>query len=182
MTPQDAPVRLYDAPGTHRFVPVAEAACILGLSPTTIRRRIEAGELEAERVVRPQGTAFLVKVPNDAPPHAAEAPTTPPDAPGTHQDEPPSAAALAAVVLALVAQVDALRQTVVAQAETIRDQAETIGRQGAELEAERSARQRLLTERDVWNSRRRRLLLAHAVLAVVATLALATAAAPAWVR
>jgi len=52
MTPQDAPTTPPQAPSTHRFVPVSEAVRILGLSATTIRRKIDAGELEAERVAR----------------------------------------------------------------------------------------------------------------------------------
>src|SRR5215210_511892 len=47
---------------THEFVSVAEAATRLGISPTTVRERIRAGLLEAERVQRPQGSVFLVKL------------------------------------------------------------------------------------------------------------------------
>ena len=86
MTNQDAPDTPHQAPGPPHFVPVAEAVRILGLSATTIRRKIDTGELEAERVARPQGTAFLVKVPGDAPSRAENVPQTPPEAPETHQD------------------------------------------------------------------------------------------------
>ncbi len=54
MMHQDAPTTPCQEPCTHRYVPVAEAVSILGLSATTIRRKIEAGELEVERVTRPQ--------------------------------------------------------------------------------------------------------------------------------
>jgi len=145
MTLQDAPTKHQDAPGTHRFVPVSEAVRILGLSATTIRRKIDAGELEAERVVRPQGTAFLVKVPANEPPRTAEPlqtlqgdPTTPHHAPLTNHDAPPGAEYLAAVVVPLVAQIDALRQTVERQADTIADLREDRGRQAAELDAARA--------------------------------------------
>ena len=183
MTNQDAPVTRQDAPTTpHRFVPVAEAARILGLSPTTIRRRIDAGELEAERVVRPQGTAFLVKVP-DAPPRADEAPGTPQDAPGTHHQEPAGTDGLAAILLPLVAEQAALRQTVERQAERLEAQAETIGRQGAELERAASTVVALSDELAAAESSRRRehrrLSLA---LAVAGALAVAAGTAPAWVR
>jgi len=65
MTLQDAPDTHHQALCTRRFIPVSEAVRLLGMSATTIRRKIEAGELEAERVQRPQGTAFLVKAPGD---------------------------------------------------------------------------------------------------------------------
>src|SRR5688500_15290961 len=85
MTLQGAPITRQQAPPMHRFVPVAEAVRILGLSATTIRRKIDAGELEAERVARPQGTAFLVRVPADEPPRAEDAPRAPQEAPGTRR-------------------------------------------------------------------------------------------------
>jgi hypothetical protein len=143
MTLQDAPVTRQQAPDTHRFVPVAEAVRILGMSATTIRRKIDVGELEAERVVRPQGTAFLVKVPADEPPRADDAPQTPQEAPETHQDAPIGAAALVAVVGPLVAQIDALRLTVERQADQLVSQAGTIGRLEAELAAAHAARSSL---------------------------------------
>jgi hypothetical protein len=138
MMNQNAPDTRQDAPPTHRFVPVAEATRILGLSATTIRRRIDAGELEAERVVRPQGTAFLVRVPPDAPPGASEASGTPQDEPGTHHHVPAGSDHLVAVVVPLVAQIDALRMTVERQSAQLIEQAETIGRLTAELAAVRA--------------------------------------------
>ena len=119
---------------THRFVPVAVAARILGLSATTVRRRIDAGELEAERVVRPQGTAFLVRVSRDEPSRADETPASPQDAPGARQDAPSGADTLTTVVLPLVGQIDALRQTVERQAEQIAGLREERGRLHAELD------------------------------------------------
>jgi hypothetical protein len=145
MTHQAAPTTLQDAPPTHRFVPVSEAVQVLGLSATTIRRRIEAGQLDAERLARPQGTVLQVKVPLDAPvpttdtpPHANDAPSTPQEAPATPQDAPARTDQLVAVVVPLVAQIDALRLTVERQAERIAEQAETIGSLRAELTAERA--------------------------------------------
>src|SRR5215212_5157557 len=68
---------------THEFVSVAEAATRLGISPTTVRERIRAGLLEAERVQRPQGSVFLVRLtaearstPTDEQVHTDDAPTT----------------------------------------------------------------------------------------------------------
>src|SRR4051812_43195364 len=44
-------------------VTVAEAAEQLGVNVVTIRRMIKRGQLEAERVHRPQGSAYLVTLP-----------------------------------------------------------------------------------------------------------------------
>jgi serine/threonine protein kinase HipA of HipAB toxin-antitoxin module len=190
MTNHDAPATHHNALPTPRFVPVSEAVRILGLSATTIRRRIDAGELEAERVVRPQGTAFLVKLPADASvrtedelPRATEAPATPTDAPETHQDAPPGANGVAAVLVPLVAQLAAAHETIRAQAETIggltaqlTNREHELGRQGAELEHARAARDAAESSR---RREHRRLTVA---LAVVATLAIVGALAPAWLR
>src|SRR3954470_11296414 len=50
-------------PVTTRHVSVAEAARELGISPETVRRRIKAGQLEASRAIRPQGTVWEVSLP-----------------------------------------------------------------------------------------------------------------------
>jgi excisionase family DNA binding protein len=47
-----------EQPATLQGVTVAEAAAILGVSTATIRRMVKRGQLEGQRVVRPQGTAF----------------------------------------------------------------------------------------------------------------------------
>ena len=49
---------------TSRYATVREAADVLGVSTETIRRMIRAGRLRAERVHRPQETAFLVELPD----------------------------------------------------------------------------------------------------------------------
>jgi excisionase family DNA binding protein len=183
MTNQDAPATRLDAPRTHRFVPVAQAARILGLSPTTIRRKIDAGELEAERVVRPQGTAFLVRVASDEPLRTEETPATPQDVPGTNQDAPAGTEQLATVVIPLIAQIDGLRQTVDRQADTIRDQAERLGRQGAELERATSALVALGDElASAEASRRRDHRRLRIGLVVAGAVAIAATLAPGWVR
>ena len=53
-------------PGTWQRVSVAEAADVLGVSTATVRRMIRRGQLEGERVQRPQGTAYVVRLPLDA--------------------------------------------------------------------------------------------------------------------
>ncbi len=47
---------------TGQRLPIAEAAAVLGLSEKTIRRRIKAGTLQADRAVTPQGHVWLVHV------------------------------------------------------------------------------------------------------------------------
>jgi hypothetical protein len=115
MTPQDAPTTPQQTPATHHFVPIADAVGILGLSATTIRRKIARGELVAERLARPQGTAFLVQVPHDAP----EGATTPQEPPETHHDAPPGAEYLAAVLAPLIATIERQAEQLISQAETI---------------------------------------------------------------
>jgi excisionase family DNA binding protein len=45
---------------TYQRVSVSEVAAALGVSVATIRRMIRAGRLQAERVERPQGVAYVV--------------------------------------------------------------------------------------------------------------------------
>jgi hypothetical protein len=144
VTHQGTPTTFQEDPGTHRFVPMAEAVQILGLSATTIRRKIASGELEAERITRPQGEAWLIRVAGDLPLATADPPGAHHEPPGTLQESPgashhapPSTDVLTVVVVPLLAEVAASRQTIERLGETIRDQAETIGRQSAELEAAR---------------------------------------------
>src|SRR4051794_36122588 len=67
---QDAPTTVATAPVT-----VEQAAAILGVSVTTVRRRIRAGVLRAEEARRPQGAVWLVYLPPDAiPPTATDQP------------------------------------------------------------------------------------------------------------
>ncbi len=176
-----------DTHGTYRRVSVLDAARIMGVSPTTVRRMIKAGSLQVERAIRPQGHTFLVLLPPDIQPDATARQQVSAEA---RTEVPPSdamaaliQATLAPIVAPLVAEQAALRQTVERQAERLESQAETIGRQGAELEAERAARQQLLTERDaVERSRQRDVRRLSIALAVAGALAVAAGTAPAWVR
>jgi excisionase family DNA binding protein len=51
---------------SYQAATVSDAARILGVSESTIRRLVRTGKLEAERVERPQGHAWLVKIPAPA--------------------------------------------------------------------------------------------------------------------
>jgi excisionase family DNA binding protein len=172
-------------------VTIEQAAAILGVSASTIRRRIRAGTLRVEETRRPQGVVWLVHLPPGAAP-VAEPATVATDPVTTTVTAPTPAAdamvaliqaTLAPVLAPIVAELAATRQAGEAKDATIRNQAETIGRQGAELEAERRARQQFVTERDAaelsGRRDRRRLQIA---LAVAGALAVAATLAPAWVR
>ena len=133
----------HDAPTVADTAPVTveQAAAILGVSITTIRRRIRAGSLRAEEARRPQGPVWLVYLPPGATPATAsehEVSTVV----GTAATTTPAADAMVSLIQTtigtilgpLVGQLDAQRQTIERQAEQLVTQAETIGRQGAELE------------------------------------------------
>jgi excisionase family DNA binding protein len=124
----------------YRQVTVAEAADQLGVSVVTIRRMIKRGQLEAQRVVRPQGSAYLVTVPDDGTEDAS-----PREQPAQNvsrtQGTPEQAitamiqATLAPVLAPLVAEITASRQTIERQAETIGELRATV----ATLEARTAA-------------------------------------------
>jgi hypothetical protein len=132
---------------TFQRVSVAEAAGILGVSVATVRRRIRAGALTAETVIRPQGSAFMVRLPMDASAGVSDAYDTdqePRVATRTQASTPDAMVALIQTTIAtvlgpLVGQLDAQRQTIERQADTMRSQAETIGTLRAELAAAMAA-------------------------------------------
>ncbi len=159
---------------TYQLVGVLDAARILGVSDSTVRRLVKAGKLEAERVERPQGHVWLVRVP---------APATDPS--GTRQRlaaaagaEPSGAPALAAwmtsVLEPLVTELSLMRQANERQAGEVAGLREERGRLTAELDAARTA------ELDTRVSNRR-LTLALAVLAFL-LLAAGALAAAGWAR
>ena len=53
--------------GMGERVPIREAALRLGVSPDTVRRRMKAGEMAAEKRPTPQGGQWFVEMPGDAP-------------------------------------------------------------------------------------------------------------------
>lgn len=113
-----APV-MVDSSDRFQLVSVAEAARILNLSESTVRRLVKSGRLEAEQVQRPQGHVWLVKVPS--PSH--QPPEQPPRQIGATGADPPGPPALTAwvssVLEPLVAELGASRHQLVSQAETI---------------------------------------------------------------
>jgi len=194
-----------------RRVGIAEAARILGVSGETVRRRIHAGQIEAVREVRPQGSAWRVVLPvgrgveamrggHATPPVVSR--QEPADATkATRVEATPGASApdLAPVVAALAAglahvsgRLDGAAAELGEARRHIRDQAETIGRQGAELAAERErgrmyhaeaerARDELASA-EAFRRRNSRRLTITIALVVAATLAIVGMLAPAWVR
>lgn len=117
------------------FIPIAEAARLLGVSPTTVKRRIRAGTLEAEQLQRPQGFEYRVRVQvdgarDDAPPPTAPSLSEPATVHGTtHATTHDTTHARCFDELA------ASRQTIERQAEQLVSQAETIGYLRAEVAA-----------------------------------------------
>jgi hypothetical protein len=123
-------------------VTVERAAVILGVSPSTVHRRIRSGALRAEQAERPQGRVWLVHLPPGTTVAAEEPP--PPTAP--EATAPPTVAAQAEAMVSLiqttigtvlgplVSQLDAQRQTIERQADRVADLERENGRQSAELE------------------------------------------------
>jgi excisionase family DNA binding protein len=115
----------------YKQVTVAEAAEIRGVSVVTIRRMIKRGELEAERVIRPQGSAYLVNLPEDGTGTEHDVPFTEQPAQnmfraqGTPADQMMSliettiTSAVEAAITPLVKELATTHQTVQQQAEVI---------------------------------------------------------------
>ena len=126
-------------------VTVEQAAAILGVSVTTVKRRIRAGALRAEEVSRPQGTVWLVYVPPAADRAAisGHAPTgavatAPVTTPGADAMVSLIQATIATVLGPLVGQLDALRQTAERHADRVAELERENGRLVAELAAARA--------------------------------------------
>ena len=127
-------------------VTVAEAAAILGVNVVTVRRMIKRGQLEAERVHRPQGSAYLVTLPGDGAGDATSTGQPAQDVSRTQGTSTPPAEAMVSLIQTtigtilgpLVGELDRHRQTIERQAETIAELREDRGRQSAELERARA--------------------------------------------
>ncbi len=120
---------------------VTEAAQVLGVSPNTVRARIKAGRLRAERAQRPQGEVIRVYLDaEDLPAPGTSEPPAQVPATGTSQDVPPGTSQI--VPAQQVAALGRLVQEAIAPIERERDrlldltiqQAERIGRLEAELD------------------------------------------------
>jgi len=125
-----------------------EAAVLLGVSLNTLRRKIEAGQVTAERISRPQGHVWRVHLNSvqhrstgpeqhaeqNATQHAEQhAGSTLPQHPAEIQRAEAMAAYSTALLAPLVSELATTRVTLV-------EQAETIGRLTAELEALKASR------------------------------------------
>jgi excisionase family DNA binding protein len=124
-------------------VTIEQAAAILGLSTSTVRRRIRDGRLRAEEVSRPQGIMRLVYLPDDADPGVTQV-SAPAGVVTTTAVTSPGDSMIAYTQTLLLPLVEALERS---QA-TVREQAETIGRQSAELERAASIAVKLSDELD----------------------------------
>jgi hypothetical protein len=111
-------------------VSVEQAAAILGVSASTIHRRIRSGALRAERAERPQGAVWLVHLPAAVAGAAGQTPpptTVEATAPTAAPVSTPMADAMVSLIQTtigtvrgpLVAELAASRQTIERQAETI---------------------------------------------------------------
>jgi hypothetical protein len=129
---------MQDRPGPFTL---REGAAALGVSLNTLRRRIAAGQVRAERVERAQGFVWQVYPDGAAPSRDGARETVQRDRPGTVQQAPTPPTALAQAE-AMAAYTRSLLEPLVAHVGelegTVRDQAETIGRLTAELAAERA--------------------------------------------
>jgi excisionase family DNA binding protein len=120
----------HDAVTTAATAPVTveQAAAILGVSVTTVRRRIRAGVLRAEEARRAQGPVWLVYLPADA----TSATTEPPPATSSVATAPTTAEAMATYTRSIL---EPLVATIERQAERIEGLALEVG----ELRAENRA-------------------------------------------
>jgi excisionase family DNA binding protein len=122
-------------------VTIEQAAAILGVSASTIRRRIKSGALRVEETRRPQGVVWLVHLPSGATVGAGAATVDTASVTTTASTPAPPGEAIAAMIQAtltpiiapLVAELAASRQANERQAETIARQAEALGELRVEL-------------------------------------------------
>jgi hypothetical protein len=59
-------VSLPPAPPPDGYISAADACRVLGISDRTLRRRVQAGEIDGEYVARPQGSVLYVRLPQAA--------------------------------------------------------------------------------------------------------------------
>jgi hypothetical protein len=131
-------------------VTIEQAAAILGVSASTIRRRIRAGALQVTETHRPQGTVWLVHLPPGVTPaaEAATVDTAPVDTAPTAQPTPALAqadalasliqATLTPIIAPLVGELAASRQALERQAGEVRELEREVGRVSALLDSARA--------------------------------------------
>jgi len=118
-----------DRTDSFQLVSIAEATRILGVSDSTVRRLLRAGRLEAERVERPQGHVWLVRVP---------APVT--DPPGTSSKQLGATAATSSESApALAAWMTSVLEPLMTELGTSRQRIEALARENGRLTAELEA-------------------------------------------
>ncbi len=185
--------------GFHAGLTIGQAASMLGVSPSTVRRWVRSGRLRSDQVMA--GDGFEYRIPAEAleARKGSANPCTTPSLEATVNGftegvaapildaSVERSAALAAYNAQLIAPLTAVIEqqsaTIVSQAERLEAQAETIGRQTAELERAASAVVALndqLAAAESSRPRERRRLRIGLVLA--ATLAVAAGLGPAWIR
>jgi hypothetical protein len=110
-------------------VTVEQAAGILGVSASTVRRRIRGGTLRAESVSRPQGVVWLVHLPADA------------TADVNHPSPPAGAVGTAPVTAsdAMIAYTRSLLEPLVAALERSQSRTAELERENGELTARLTA-------------------------------------------
>src|SRR4051812_7873215 len=104
-------------PVPYARVTVAEAAAHLGVTVVTVRRMIKRGEFEAERVLRPQGSAYLVMLPGEASHGTGDETATKPPAQNAFRPQGTATELMAswstAVLAPLVAELAVSRQRII---------------------------------------------------------------------
>lgn len=109
------------------YVSAADACRVLGISDRTLRRRVQAGEIDGEYVARPQGSVLYVRLPQAAPEAASGGDHTALAALFLEQMAAKDAALLAATERAARAE---------ATAETLRERVTDLAQLAAERQAE----------------------------------------------
>ena len=119
-------------PVPYARVTVVEAAKLLGVTVVTVRRMIRRGELEAERVLRPQGSAYLVTLPTDPAQGTGDGTTTEPPVQNVSRTQGTATELMAAWSTAVLAPL-------VAELAVTRQRIEDLSAQVGELRAENRA-------------------------------------------
>jgi hypothetical protein len=150
MSDQPAATSGHDAPNAAATTPVTveQAAAILGVSITTVKRRIRSGALRAEEARRPQGTVWLVYLPPEATAAATSgqgaasvAATTPTSTPAADAMVSLIQTTIGTILGPLVGQLDAQRQTIERQADRVAELERENGRLAAAAERARASEQ-----------------------------------------